>query len=171
MTSLIELYGKEQFIVKVRKIFESDTEARNWEYKFLSKIDAANNPLWLNKHNGGKNFMKRKGHKLSQETKDKISARHKGKPRPWVSVAQKGNQHNKGRQFSEEWLRKMTESKRGNQNRKGIPHSDEMKKIISERTSAALKGVPKKRVECPHCGKVGGEGNMKRYHFENCKSI
>lgn len=25
-------------------------------------------------------------------------------------------------------------------------------------------------VTCPHCGKVGSGGNMKRYHFDNCKS-
>lgn len=31
--------------------------------------------------------------------------------------------------------------------------------------------VPKKRVTCPHCSKEGGEGNMKRYHFTNCKSL
>jgi len=23
--------------------------------------------------------------------------------------------------------------------------------------------------ECPYCGKIGGRGNMIRYHFENCK--
>ena len=22
---------------------------------------------------------------------------------------------------------------------------------------------------CPYCGLTGGGGNMKRYHFENCK--
>lgn len=26
-----------------------------------------------------------------------------------------------------------------------------------------------KRIECPHCGLVGGDRNMKRYHFDNCK--
>jgi hypothetical protein len=25
-------------------------------------------------------------------------------------------------------------------------------------------------VECPHCFKVGGAGNMKRYHFDNCSA-
>ena len=28
---------------------------------------------------------------------------------------------------------------------------------------------PKKRIECPECGKVGGANNMKRWHFTNCK--
>lgn len=35
--------------------------------------------------------------------------------------------------------------------------------------SAARKGVPKPKIECPHCGKVGGNSAMKRYHFDNCK--
>ncbi len=26
-----------------------------------------------------------------------------------------------------------------------------------------------KKIKCPFCEKVGGEGNMKRYHFNNCK--
>jgi hypothetical protein len=25
-------------------------------------------------------------------------------------------------------------------------------------------------LECPHCSKVGGAGNMKRYHFDNCSA-
>jgi len=29
------------------------------------------------------------------------------------------------------------------------------------------KNMPK--VECPHCKKIGGRNQMKRYHFENCK--
>jgi hypothetical protein len=28
---------------------------------------------------------------------------------------------------------------------------------------------PAPEVECPHCGLVGRGGNMKRYHFDNCK--
>ena len=31
------------------------------------------------------------------------------------------------------------------------------------------KGKKRKRVECPHCGKVGGNGLMQRWHFDNCK--
>lgn len=28
---------------------------------------------------------------------------------------------------------------------------------------------PQNLVECPHCKKSGGQGNFKRYHFDNCK--
>ena len=33
-----------------------------------------------------------------------------------------------------------------------------------------IKGYKYDNVECPYCGKIGSGGNMKRYHFENCKN-
>lgn len=56
----------------------------------------------------------------------------------------------------------------------------EVKKKLSE----ATKGVPKtelhrkrlkdaaqrrEKIKCPHCGKIGDPGPMKRWHFKNCK--
>jgi group I intron endonuclease len=76
----------------------------------------------------------------------------------------------KGVKPSDETIEKYKIRSKGNQARLGIPHSEEIKKIISERTSAALKGKPKNIVMCPHCGKYGGQGNMKRYHFDHCKT-
>jgi group I intron endonuclease len=38
-----------------------------------------------------------------------------------------------------------------------------------DRLSAACKG-PRQVVQCPHCGKQGGGGNMRRYHFDKCGS-
>ena len=32
------------------------------------------------------------------------------------------------------------------------------------------KGVPLPKVICPHCGKEGGGGAMRQYHFDNCKN-
>jgi len=37
-------------------------------------------------------------------------------------------------------------------------------KLISTKT-----GMKYKESVCPHCNKKGGGGNMKRYHFNNCK--
>ena len=28
-----------------------------------------------------------------------------------------------------------------------------------------------KQVKCPHCKKEGGANTMKRWHFDNCKSL
>lgn len=39
------------------------------------------------------------------------------------------------------------------------------------RWSLAKRGVKQPKIKCPHCDKVGGNSNMKRYHFERCKKI
>ena len=78
---------------------------------------------------------------------------------------------NKNRTYDDQQRKNMANSLRGNKNRLGKKHSDEIRKIISERTSIALKGKPKKTIECPNCHRIGGMGNMKRYHFDFCKFI
>jgi hypothetical protein len=30
--------------------------------------------------------------------------------------------------------------------------------------------MPKEKVACPHCGKIGGGGSMIQWHFNNCKN-
>jgi hypothetical protein len=47
------------------------------------------------------------------------------------------------------------------------PKSEDFKKKVSQ----TMKGVSKKLEKCPHCSKVGGVNIMKRFHFNNCKSI
>lgn len=43
------------------------------------------------------------------------------------------------------------------------------KPIIVKRKQKKLSG-PQIKLTCPHCGLQGGEGNMKRYHMDNCKA-
>lgn len=47
--------------------------------------------------------------------------------------------------------------------------------ITSEKTKNKISliklGIPRKKIECPHCGKIGGDGNMQRWHLDNCKII
>lgn len=38
-----------------------------------------------------------------------------------------------------------------------------------KRASVALSGRIQTKIECPHCGKIGGNA-MRRWHFENCKA-
>jgi len=167
---LILEHGEDAFDVKITKTFESKELAREWEYRFLCKVKASVNKQWLNQHNGDGNFLNKGGLKLSEEHRKKISNANLGKAKPGTAKAMEGNTHNKGKKFSEESRAKCSTSKLGNTNRLGVKHSDEMKQLISERTSKALKGIPKKTITCPHCNKTGGAGNMKRYHFDNCKN-
>ena len=47
----------------------------------------------------------------------------------------------------------------------------EIKKQISETLKETCEKNPRKYkiVECPHCGKIGGQTGLTRYHFNNCK--
>lgn len=95
--ALISQYGKDSFIVKIRKIFDTRESALRWEATFLSKIDARNRADWLNQHNGDGKFYckghtddtKKKlrrinlGKTMSEDTKKKISIKGLGKKLPF----------------------------------------------------------------------------------------
>jgi len=49
--------------------------------------------------------------------------------------------------------------------------SEEKIKSWKESISKSTKGVPKKKVTCPHCSKMGAPHLMSRFHFENCKNL
>ena len=48
---------------------------------------------------------------------------------------------------------------------KGVPHTKEARIKMSKKKL----GIPRKKVECPHCSKIGADNVMKRWHFDNCK--
>jgi hypothetical protein len=101
------------------------------------------------------------GKVITDETRKKISEANKGKKisnetRKKISEVKTGVKRG---EFSEEWKKKISEAN------KGKKMSDEaIENFIIART-----GIKYIESECPHCGKIGGGGNMKRYHFENCK--
>jgi hypothetical protein len=82
----------------------------------------------------------KKGKKHSEETKQKIKDKHK---RCWL-----------GKKHTEESILKMKFSK-----------SEEHKRKISE----GHKGKILIKKTCPHCFKLVGINNIKRYHLDNCK--
>ena len=133
-------------------------------YTFEQQLicDNWSNPLLLNGHyNLGENQFRnsgpssRKGKKIgpnSDEHNQKISVAltgitRSGETRKRVSAAAMG------RPQSAETIKKRADSNRGKPSpKKGI-----------------LTG-PTMKVECPHCGTIGGIGGpMKRWHFDNCK--
>lgn len=53
----------------------------------------------------------------------------------------------------------------------GFKHSDETKERIKHTNTGSNLGRIHKIVECPHCGKCGGQNVMHLHHFSNCKII
>lgn len=68
---------------------------------------------------------------------------------------------NKGRNVTESTKNKLKEK------RKLQVITQETKNKISY----TLQNKPKRKIECPVCNKIGGEPQMKRWHFDNCKNI
>jgi len=53
----------------------------------------------------------------------------------------------------------------------GLPTQDQVwfGKKHTEKSKQKMR-KPKEKVTCPHCGMVGGISQMKRWHYNNCKS-
>lgn len=79
----------------------------------------------------------------SDETKDKMK---KSKP---DGFGEKVSKSRIGMQFSEE-------------------HMENLKKANIE-NGLKRRGIRRIKLVCPHCGKEGGNSQMKRYHFDKCK--
>jgi hypothetical protein len=43
-------------------------------------------------------------------------------------------------------------------------------KDFCDKQSLRRRGVPVRKLTCPHCQKIGGCSNMVRFHFDNCKN-
>lgn len=111
-----------------------------------------------------------KGKKLSEETKEKIRLANLGKKQTKKTIKKrheskinsggykKQADSIRGRKWSEEQREKILLWN----NSIGYKHSEETRK--------KMRG-PRKKVECPHCLEEGGFSAMKRWHFDNCKSL
>jgi hypothetical protein len=68
---LIEQDGVDSFTAEVRRLFDTPTEAIQWESKVLTRLSAARSDKWLNRSNGKGKFYNNGLH--SEETKRKMS--------------------------------------------------------------------------------------------------
>lgn len=91
------------------------------------------------------------GHKHTEYHKQKMSARNSGKNNP-ISIDNPNS---------------ILARKKLSESRKGMRFTDSHKKNLS----LAHKGYKQEIIECPHCLKLGGITNMKRWHFDKCGDI
>jgi hypothetical protein len=120
---------------------------------------------------------KLKGRKVPEETIAKIVKKNTGKKRADKFKREQSERFlgDKNPMYGKKHSEKFVEVRRrkwieDNPNKNGL--SEEHKRKLSESkkgTPSPFKGVPRKRITCPYCGKEGGEGLMHRWHFDNCK--
>lgn len=123
-----------------------------------------------------KTFIERFGEEKAKEIGNKISKSNTGQKRPKQSQIMKGRYIGElnpmfGKKHTE--LFKEDRRKYFIENNPGKNPTDETRKKMSENRKgipSLSKGIPRKKVTCPYCGKEGGEGLMHRWHFENCKN-
>jgi hypothetical protein len=156
----------ENYKYKIVRICSTSDEADALEIKLHEKFNVGINESFYNRAKRTSMGFTFSGGKQTPEARKKISEAKQNmsdETRQKMSEAMKGeNNPNFGKEFSPETRQKLSEAN------KGKNHSDEHRQKISE----AMKGVPlgpQEQVQCPHCGKIGGISNMKRWHFDNCK--
>ena len=146
--------------------------------------DVARNPLFYNQMNAPLGFCTA-GSPLSAETQKKLSENHVGmRGRKHTPEARKKiSESLKGKILSEETRNKMSAAAKGrtltSEHKKKISESLKVKtilimgKTLSPAHKKKLIGPrgPQKKIQCPHCSKIGGGNVMKRWHFKNCREI
>jgi len=184
----IKKYGEEFVETIWYKLFDSEEDIIEFAHFFSEEFNIVNSDKWLNlvPENGinggsvkGRRFKQSKPSPLigkkrkpfTEEHLKNMSTSHIGKnlgdsnPSKREDVRDKISKSLKGIPKSEEHKRKLSEYKGTLHHAYGKPLSEEAKKKLS----ISKRGKPTKKVECPHCNKIGGITNMKRYHFDNCK--
>jgi len=179
---LAGLIGKDEMLLEMNREVGKKLRGRPKSKEHREKIGASRRGKKtgpLSEETKKKMSESSKGQVISEETRAKISAANKGKVRTKEQKA-KLSALRKGRTFSEEAKENMRIAQTGRK------HPEEVKAKISsscverykDKTKNPMYGrkhteeaLAKMRatIECPHCSKVGGKSNMKRYHFDNCK--
>jgi hypothetical protein len=173
------LHG-EPDVVRVHRLFETKTEAKRYETRFIQRVNAVLSDRWLNKYDGikfhGPSQFSTKSRKMmsvaklgkkrgppSIETRMKMSIAMKGKVFPPISDATrlKMSRTRKGRSHSIEHRHNLSEAHMGRRN------SVETRIKISQ----THLGIRQLIVTCPHCNVSGGSRALSRWHFDNCKVL
>lgn len=163
-------------VVKVHKLFETKVDAETYETKFLKKVNAKTSQRWLNKSNNTFPhvcYTRTEKHKLlisnankgrirSRELKEKLSKIHNERFQHGAAGP------NKGKKFSDEWKRKISESNKGKHSKPvnlGRQHTDETKKKIS----SSLQGI-KRSAETKEKVSLSKRGVAKSDEFKQKRS-
>lgn len=145
----IRLYGPEDFLLEELEKGEDDKYMLNErEPYWIKQFDISE---LYNMTQGGE------GGTTSTSWKPGAVPWSKGKKLDYVSEMKK--------EYWEKWRKENPnyKNKWKKYNKKGISIEDREK-----RRERALERNSK-NIVCPHCGKTGNIGNMKRWHFKNCK--
>lgn len=146
----ITQYGKDSF--KVEILYKNIDSIKCWQQEQILIRDNWGDSLLLNGkyHDPNSNIeIYRRVNILSEKSKQKMSLVGKGKSK------------------SEEHKRKIAIANTGN-----IGSAQKRSKISAARKGKATnKGISPPKYQCTHCKAFVSNGNLKRWHGDNCKTI
>jgi hypothetical protein len=162
----IKKHGKEHIVTLWVSDLYYDTSIIDVALKFSADNDIVNSKEWANMEPenglngwvpGRKRGQYKKSGKPRKPHKPHKPRSDKGKPK---SEKHKANMKgrvapNKGKSTSQETKDKISANMTGKKRGPYKKHKN--------------KGESQPQITCPHCGKTGGNSNMKRWHFDKCK--
>ena len=164
LVSAIKKYGKEHFVKEILHIFENKQDMFDKERELVNE-EFVKNPITYNLKVGGSGgnpgivgaFT---GRTHSEVTKEK---------QRYASLIQVTSVEKRKKLSVNNWSKKDPLKHKDHvvKINKGIPKSHSHREKLRESNL----GIKHKIVSCPHCGTAGGERAIKRWHFDNCKSI
>ncbi len=150
----------ENFKYKIIKIFTNRKDALIKECFLHRKFNVGKNKNFYNKAIQTSEYFDVTGIPRSQEVKDKISSKNKGKGNGMY-----------GKKHTKEAIQKISDRSKMKKEIVTCPNcgkkggKNTMKRWHFDNCG---KNTPKKS-KCHHCTMVGNELSMKRWHFDNCK--
>jgi len=169
--------------MKLFGIFE-ESEVEHIARTFSAEHNIKDSLEWANlKPETGKPGGRCPGTPLTEETKEKLRQANLGKRgyKHTKEAKQKISDRFKGKHLSKEHCVKLSEAHLGktlteehkNKISNSLNNMDPLVEAEWKRKCREAgqkgKGIKRKKIQCPHCGLIGGNGAMKRYHFDNCK--
>lgn len=146
----IKKYGKDSFTVEI--LYRNYDSIKCWQQEQIIIRNDWSNPLLLNgKYHDPESTVEifRRVNILNETSKQKMSLAAKGRPK------------------SEEHKRKIAIANTGN-----VGSAQKRAKISASRKGKATnKGISPPKYQCPHCKSFVSNGNLIRWHGDNCKEV
>jgi len=158
---LVKIYGRPD-IIQIRRTFPGDSKkCCKWESRVLEKMNVQNNPLWVNKKNGDKNWDTTG---ISHQRSDKSKQKYK------QTLIEKYGVDNPSLAETVKQKRKETF-----QTRYGVSNSFHKQDFLAKAKETWIKkyGVDnpnKRQITCEYCGKTALIAHVKQCHHNPNKS-
>jgi group I intron endonuclease len=157
----INKYGAENFSKEILHVFDNKEEMNTME-TILVNEELLKDPMCYNLALGGQ------GGERTLEQIQKISKSLTGHTQS-EETKKKRAESNRGQKRSLEVKQRMSDAAK-----KRPPLTESAKEKMSEsaknRKTQAWTGKKRPTKQCPHCGKIGADYLMTRWHFDKCKS-